>query len=52
MKKTYQNPVIKIIQVKPMLLTGGSTTIGIGSNYNGSSDIESRQSTFWDDDEE
>ncbi len=50
MKKTYQNPVIRIVQVKPMLMT--ATSLGIGGNYNGSSDIESRQSTFWDDDEE
>ena len=54
MKKTYKNPTIKIVKIKPALLLSGSEQINVGSNYNGSATIESRRNrgSIWDDEEE
>lgn len=52
MKKIYNSPLIKIVKVGPMLMSVTSQ-VHIGSNYNGSADIESRRGgSIWDDEEE
>ena len=54
MKKTYIDPTIKIVKIKPALLLSGSEQIKVGSNYDGTTTIESRRNrgSIWDDEEE
>lgn len=54
MKKTYINPTIKVVKIKSALLLTGSEQIKVGSNYDGTTTIESRQNrgSIWDDDDE
>ncbi len=54
MKKTYKNPTLKIVNVKPAQFIAASQTIGLSStNYNGTATIESRGSRYseWEDDD-
>ncbi len=47
MKKTYKNPTLKVVNVKPARILAGSPTIGLSStNYNGSTNIETRGSRY------
>ena len=51
MKKIYQNPEIKVIKVQLAQMI--TESIGFGNNYNGTKQIESRNSgSLWDDDAE
>ena len=48
MKKTYQIPVIKIVNIEPESMIAESS-IDKGGSYNGSATIESRRgSSLWD----
>ena len=51
MKKTYQNPTMHVIEIELQQMIAES--IGMGSNYDGTSPIQSRRGGFfWDDDED
>lgn len=54
MKKTYINPTITVVTIQPVRLMSGSEKINVGSKYNGSATVESRQfrGSIWDDEEE
>ena len=55
MKKTYQNPEIKVVKVQTAQMIAASTEVGVGSNYDPetSGAIQSRRGgSLWDDDDE
>ena len=55
MKKTYKNPTLTVVKVQPARILAGSEQIEVSmTNYNGSTEIQSRQSRFsiWEDEEE
>jgi hypothetical protein len=50
MKKIYQIPTVTVVKIQTVHMIAES--IGIGANYNGSEEIQSRSADFWEDDEE
>ena len=53
MKKTYQNPEMKIVKIQTHHLMAGSEKLGIGGSFGGdNSKIQSRGAAFWDDEDE
>ena len=54
MKKTYINPDIKVMKIEVARMMAASTELGVsGTNYNGTTSVESRSfGSIWDDDEE
>ena len=53
MKKTYQNPEMKIVRVQLQQMIAASDSVKLGGSYDGSSAIQSRNAgSFWDEDED
>ena len=51
MKKTYQNPEMKLVKIQMQQIIAAS--VGIGDKYDGTSTIQSRRfGGVWDDDDE
>jgi hypothetical protein len=51
MKKIYVSPSLNVVKVELAQMV--ATSIAIGNNYNGSSEIESRRGgSDWDDDDD
>jgi len=52
MKKTYMNPSLKVVEIKPAQILAGSE-IGKGNDYNGGT-VQTRQGRFssWEEDDE
>ena len=50
MKKIYQNPALKIVNVHTARMI--ATSLGIQGNAQGTTMLSRKSDTFWDDDEE
>ncbi len=52
MKKTYKNPTLKIVNVKPAQFIATSGQVGLGDSYDGTYSFSSRGSRYstWEED--
>ena len=52
MKKTYQNPEIKVVKVQMAQMIAASTDVTLGGSYGGGEIQSRRNGSLWDDDDE
>ncbi len=51
MKKTYQNPTIKVVKVQTNNQILADSSLGIGDPVNSASKADSRGGSFWEDED-
>ena len=51
MKKTYQNPTIKVVKVQTNNQILEASSLGFGESVNSASKADSRSGSFWEDED-